>query len=104
VKIVDDKGNYALSEGTLLPLTSDNPVYKARIALALPVGKWLYAPAVGHTLDVYRTRKASSATVEEFQKTLKFYLQPYGPVVTNTFVTRGTLKQSINITKETLNG
>lgn len=102
--IVDENGKFKVLEGTLKTVENIHPVYKARIALALPKGAWLHAPDSGHELSIYAQSKATPEKVEEFQKSAKLYLTPYGPQVTNVFVNRGLLSLQINITRETLGG
>ena len=102
--IVDGDGKIAVADNTLNPVLSDHPVFKARNALALPQGDWLYAPKSGHALKPYSRRHATPTVVEEFQKVVRLYLAPYGPEVTNRFITRGALSLQLNITKETVSG
>jgi len=102
--IIDENGEFSLEVGTLNPITSDHPVFKARIALGLPLGEWLYAPTNGHQLEQYRRAHASDAKKEEFLKNVKLYLKPYGPEVIARYTARGALSLNLKITKETLNG
>jgi hypothetical protein len=98
--IVDSDGNFEVEPGTLKPIVSTNPVYGARMALGLPQGEWLYAPAdVGHTLSNYKRVKATPAKTEEFQKAVKLYLAPYGDDVISRYLTRGNIILDLNITK-----
>jgi hypothetical protein len=102
--IVDGNGNFALVPGTLKPIESTNPVYNARIALALPVGSWLYAPKSGHQLAIYDTIKATPANQDAYQKSLELYLKPYGPEVLARITGRGMEQLQELITKETISG
>lgn len=102
--IVDENGKYKTEDGSLKVVQSEHPVHKARVAIALDKGAWLYAPANGHSLGVYTTQRATQQKVEEFQKMAKLYLAPYGPQVVGRFIKRGELSLEINITRETING
>lgn len=102
--IVDENGLIALEENSLEPKESAHPVWKARNALALPKGGWLYAPNEGHELEPFTRAKATQANAEEFEKTALLYLQEYGPEVASKLIKRGEAAFSIEITKETLNG
>ena len=104
MSIVDENGQFAVLPGTLKTIESNHPIYKARIAIALDQGAWLYAPTKGHTLNTYKLKKASPETVESFQKEAKLYLAPYGPIVVQQMISRGTVGVKFLITKETLNG
>lgn len=102
--IVDEEGNYALDPGTLRPLTSNHPVYKARIALGLPIGEWLFAPTTGHDLNNYQRAQASNKKTLEFQKSVALYLKDFGPEVVNVFTARGVFTESLEIAEGALNG
>ena len=101
--IIDENGFFKVDPGTLKTIESNHPAYKARIALALPRGDWLYAPTKGHDLKPYQNAKASKPKIEEFQKSVKLYLAPYGPDVVSRFTARGSLSLQVLITKETIN-
>lgn len=102
--VVDELGRFLVDEGTLKVMESAHPVYKARIAIALDKGAWLHAPTKGHELAVYAQRRASVSKLEEFEKSAKLYLAPYGPEVVERMIRRGQLSFNLNITKETING
>lgn len=104
MRVIDEQGKFKVEDGTLKGVDSPHPVWKARIALALPQGEWLHAPLKGHNLNVYKQAKASKEKVEEFQKSVNLYLTPYGPEVLSRFIARGSLSLQVMITKETLNG
>lgn len=101
--VVDENGLFLTKPGTLNVIELDNPVYRARIAIALPINRWLYAPASGHTLDQYKNVKASAVNQDLFEKSLRLYLSPYGPDVVGRFTSRGNSQLQIVVTKETLN-
>lgn len=98
--IIDESGAIELLAGTLKPVESKDPVYKARNALDLPLGEWLYAPKAGHNLNAYKSVKATPAKMEEFTKAVKLYLAPYGDEVTSRYLTRGQISLSLDITKD----
>jgi hypothetical protein len=100
--IIDELGRFRVIEGTLKPIESEHPVYKARIAVAIDKGSWLHAPATGHTLGVYAKGKATAQKSDEFQKSAALYLAPYGPEVIGRLVKRGELSIAFRITRETL--
>ena len=103
MSIVNEDGLIATEPNTLKPRQDAHPVWKARNAIALSKGKWLYAPDKGHDLDQYANQKCTIDKIDEFEKSVRFYLSPYGPEITDRIINRGTLGLSINITKETLN-
>jgi hypothetical protein len=102
--IVDENGNYKLVDGSLKPVTSEHPVHKARIALGLPIGEWLFAPTVGHDLKQYKNVKASESMKSEFQKSVALYLKDFGPDVVSVFTDRGVLTEKLEIREDALNG
>lgn len=102
--VVDSDGNFEVDSGTLSPILDNNPAYKARIAVGLPIGSWLHAPASGHDLDTYKKQKATESKIIEFQKALVLYLQPYGPQIADRFAARGTIGLRVRVTKETISG
>jgi hypothetical protein len=102
--IIDEKGEFTLQPGTLLPKEDDNPAFRARIALALPLNSWLYAPANGHTLDDFKRARATPENVIAFEKEAKLYLSAYGPAVSSRFISRGQTQIGFVVTKETLFG
>jgi hypothetical protein len=104
MSVIDENGLFKVEPGTLKTVDEAHPVWKARIALALPKGQWLFAPTKGHDLVTYQTVKESATKVEEFQKSVRLYLAPYGPEVVSRFTARGSLTLQLKITKETLNG
>lgn len=101
--IVNADGEYEYASETRTPKASDHPVYKARIELALGAGEWLYAPTSGHDLKKYETAKQTDAKIEEFQKDLAFYLEKYGPVVTDLLTARGKVSLNLQIAEDALN-
>jgi hypothetical protein len=101
---IDENGKIRVDEGSMQPIQSEHPVWKARNALALGKGKWLYAPNNGHDLAVYERAKATDSKIQEFEKTVVFYLDSYGPEVTSRFTGRGKLSIQALITRETLGG
>ena len=102
--IIDENGLIVVENGSLKASESNHPVFKARNAIALPKGGWLYAPENGHELTQFDTAKATSSKAEEFEKTALLYLQKYGPEVAAKLIKRGEAAFSFNITKETING
>lgn len=102
--IVDKDGFIVTDAGTLKPTESEHPVWKARNAVALDKGGWLYAPEKGHELKIYSQKKQTLDKAEEFQKAAVLYLQPYGPDVVSRLIKRGEASFNINITRETVNG
>lgn len=104
MRIIDENGNYEREGTTLKPKVSNHPVHKARVAVALGQGSWLYFPDEGHGLAVYAQAKASDMRKDEFEKVLKLYLQKYGAETVDRFIKRGILSLRLNITKETING
>lgn len=104
MSVIDEHGNFKVESHSLKTIEEAHPVWKARIAIALPKGEWLYAPTKGHDLAIYQTQKETPAKVEEFQKNVRLYLAPYGPDITSRFISRGRLSLQVLITKETLNG
>jgi hypothetical protein len=101
---VDENGRINVTDGSLTPIESDHPVWKARNALALGQGQWLYAPLNGHDLAKYENVKATESKIQEFEKTVQFYLQSYGPQVQDRFAKRGALSIKTLITRETISG
>jgi hypothetical protein len=99
---IDESGKIIVNDGTLMPEMSAHPVWKARVSLALPKSKWLYAPDNGHELDKYQNMKASEQRIQEFEKEVKFYLQPYGPQTVDRFTSRGAFSIETLITRETI--
>lgn len=95
--IIDGSGNYVTTNGSLSPKQSTHPAFKARVAIALPLGEWLYAPTSGHSLKPYLKQKATPDKVQEFQKSARLYLKPYGPTVTDVFIGRGALEIDFTI-------
>ena len=102
--IVDENGLIVVETGSLKPVESNHPAYKARNDVALPQGAWLYAPADGHDLDKFKNAKATQANAEEFEKSARFYLNKYGADVISRLIKRGQASFDINITKDPLNG
>ena len=102
--IVDKDGFITTDQGTLKPTESAHPVWKARNAIALDKGSWLYAPEKGHELGIYANKKQTSDKAEEFQKAAVLYLQPYGPDVISRLIKSGEASFNIDITRETING
>lgn len=100
---VNEDGMIKRDGATLKLLVDEHPVWKARNALALGVGEWLYAPQRGHTFAQFKNVHASEDKIEEFQKVVRQYLVPYGPEITERYIERGQVGLSINITRETLN-
>lgn len=98
--IIDEDGLIQLEDQTLKTVESKDPVYKARNALGLPYGSWLYAPTTGHNLEAYKTAKATPAKMEEFTKAVRLYLAPYGDKVTSRYLSRGQISLSLDITKD----
>ena len=98
--IIDENGTIELLDGTLKPIESVDPVYKARNALGLPLGEWLYAPDTGHNLNAYKTVKATPAKMEEFTKAVRLYLAPYGDQIVSRYLNRGQISLSLDITKD----
>lgn len=98
--IIDEDGLIQLESQTLKPVDSKDPVYKARNALGLPYGSWLYAPTTGHNLEAYKNAKATQSKLEEFTKSLKLYLAPYGDQVTSRYLQRGKINLALDITKD----
>jgi hypothetical protein len=102
--VIDGSGSYNYIPGTLTLVTSTHPVYKARIDLGLPQNVWLYAPVgVGHDLDSYKTVRETAAQLQKFEKDLLFYLQSYGPEVTDALVARGAVSLNLEIAEDALN-
>lgn len=97
-------GNYMLQPGTQTLVLGDNPVYRARIAMALPVNSWPYAPTSGHQLAQYSQVHQSQANIDSYEKSLKLYLAPYGPKATSEIIKRGIVELQFDLTKETING
>ncbi len=102
--IVNSLGLIEVVNNSLTASESEHPVWKARNAIALEKGKWLYAPEKGHELGVYARDKQTPEKAEEFAKSAALYLKGYGPQVVETLVSRGAAEFKINITKETING
>jgi hypothetical protein len=102
--VIDQNGRYAYVAGTKVPQTSDHPVYKARVALALPQGSWLYSPTSGHQLARFARVKETQAKIDEFQKELVHYLSKYPAVAKDRLVARGSVTLSLEIKQEVLNG
>ena len=102
--IIDENGRFKLLPGTLKTVEGDNPAYRARIALALSKGSWMFAPAEGHNLDQYARAKATDQNKLAFQKEAELYLRPYGPEVVARLSSRGTLILEETVTKESISG
>lgn len=98
--IVDQFGQFQLLNDSLKPAESEAPIYRARVAMALPKGKWLYGPEQGHELDAYKRVKMTDAKREEFQKMLTSYLDPYGPDVVDRLVKRGEFQIQLQVQGE----
>lgn len=103
MNIIDSNGEYVYVDGTKMLASSDHPVFKARIEVALPKGAWLYAPNAGHELTRFQRQAKTNAKVEEFQKELKLYLKPYGPVVTDRLLARDAVSMNLQIAEDALN-
>lgn len=101
--IIDENGQIKVEAGTLQVIQSEHPVYKARNAIALPQGSWLYAPESGHDLDQYKQKKGSLSNAEEFQKSALLYLKPYGAEVAGRLIKRGEASFNIEISREAEN-
>ena len=104
VAIIDQSGLIKVVDNTIKPIKGDNPAYRARIALALPLGGWLFAPTAGHSLNQFKTVKASPSNVENFQKAARLYLDPYGPQVVSRYLARGVEALTVDVSKETIYG
>lgn len=104
VSVIDSNGLIVVTPGTVQAVRVDNPAYRARIALALPVGAWLCAPSAGHSLDQFKNVKASDSNRENYMKSAKKYLAPYGPDVISRFIERGVEGLTIQVSQETIYG
>lgn len=104
VQVIDPNGFVEVIPGTVKPIKGDNPAYRARIALALPVNTWLYAPGSGHNLKQFDIAKASDSNKENFIKSVKLYLAPYGPSVISRYIARGLAGITTEVTKQTIYG
>lgn len=104
VSVIDSHGLIVRQPNSLQPVKADNPAYRARIALALPQGAWLYAPTAGHTLDQFKKAKTTDASRENFGKIAKLYLAPYGAQVTSIYLARGIEALTVTVSKETIFG
>lgn len=104
VDIIDSDGIIEMVPGTLQPVAADNPAYRARIAMALPINSWLYALTSGHQLKQFEDVKASQSNFQNYKKAVILYLKPYGPSVTDTFLARGVEGLTIQVNQETIYG
>jgi hypothetical protein len=68
ISIIDENGLIEVIPGTVQAIKGDNPAYRARIALALPLGAWLYAMEEGHTLNQYSNVKASQSNFQNWKR------------------------------------
>jgi len=101
--IIDQDGRYQYLEGTRTLKKSDHPVFMARIELALGQNTWCYAPSAGHDFAKYQRAKQSTGKLQEFQKDLAFYLEKYGPELTQLLINRRAISIDLSIAKDALN-
>lgn len=104
VEIIDQDGVIEVVPGTIQAITGDNPAYRARIALALGQGTWLYALSQGHQLNLYNNVKASQSNFQNWQKAVIQYLKPYGAIATDVFLARGVEALTTQVNQETIYG
>lgn len=95
--IIDAAGKYVYVENTRTIETSNHPVYQARIEVALGLGEWIGAPREGHKLASFKRAKQSQHKIEEFRKSLEFYLDSYSPDVIDTLVAQGGVTMDLEI-------
>jgi hypothetical protein len=101
--VINQNGQYAFQPGTKLPLTATHPVYRARVAIALPQGAWLYAPAAGHHLSRFARVKQTQAQVDAFQKELLQYLSVYPAHQISRLIAREGVSLNLEIAEGALN-
>jgi len=104
IAIIDPNGLIEVTPGTIKAIKGDNPAYRARIAIALPLNTWLYALGSGHQLNQFKNVKASQSNLQNFQKVATLYLKPYGAVVTDTYLARGVEGLTLQVDQETIYG
>jgi hypothetical protein len=95
--IIDELGHYVYVDNTKKIQTSNHPVYRARIEIALGQGQWIGAPKAGHQLARFGRVRQSQHQIEEFEKALAFYLSRYSPEVVDTLVTRQGVTTDLKI-------
>lgn len=101
--MVDENGFYIYNPGTKTLAKSSHPAWQARLMLGLPIGTWVCRPDQGHDLNNYANVKETEETIERFEKDLQFYLQQFGPDVTETLGNRGAVDFQVQISSDALN-
>jgi hypothetical protein len=104
ISIIDQNGVIEVIPGTIQAIKGDNPAYRARIALALGQGTWLYALSSGHQLNQFNNVKASQSNFQNWQKSAIQYLKPYGAIATDVFLARGVEGLTTQVNQETIYG
>ncbi len=95
--IIDGDGKYVYVGNTRLLQRSTHPVFQARIDCALGINEWIGAPTRGHKLERFKRVRQSQHQIEEFRKSLEFYLDSYGPEVTDILVAGGGVTMDLDI-------
>jgi hypothetical protein len=95
--IIDASGNYQMVPGTGTVDTSDHPVYRARIEVALGQNTWPCRPLDGHQLAKYDRAAQTNGNIDKFQKELLLYLNKYGAAVKSLLGARGAVSMGLEI-------
>lgn len=94
--VVDNNGNYKKKDNGRVE-KSNHEAYRARISLALPKNKWLFAPNKGHTINEFQKKRNDPNVQNELEKEVRRYLSPYDPDIVDQLIsdTKNKLKLTI---------
>lgn len=101
--IVNGSGDYERVEGTLTLKKSEHPAYQAAIEIRLGQGQWIGAPANGHLLKQFDTRRMSEAQKDAYRKQLSFYLRKYSPQIRTEIIARFIANSEVRIAEDAFN-